>query len=37
MKTLSPVQTVVLPGLLGMHEEYPQAVVDAVQDFLLST
>ncbi|QDL08373.1 alpha/beta hydrolase [Brasilonema octagenarum UFV-E1] len=37
MKTLSGVETVVLPGSLGMHEEYPQAVVDAVQDFLLST
>ncbi|MBW4635970.1 MAG: alpha/beta hydrolase [Iphinoe sp. HA4291-MV1] len=37
MKALSGVQTVVLPGSLGMHEEYPQAVVEAVQDFLLST
>lgn len=37
MKALSGVQTVVLPGSLGMHEEYPQAVVEAVQDFLLSS
>jgi pimeloyl-ACP methyl ester carboxylesterase len=37
MKALPGVQTVVLPGSLGMHEEYPQAVVEAVGDFLLST
>lgn len=30
------VQTVVLPGSLGMHEEYPTAVVEAVRNFLLS-
>ncbi|MBP5974888.1 alpha/beta hydrolase [Brasilonema sp. CT11] len=34
---LNGVQKVVLAGSLGMHEEYPQAVLDAVQDFLLST
>ncbi|ARV60676.1 alpha/beta hydrolase [Nostocales cyanobacterium HT-58-2] len=33
---LPGVQRVVLPGSLGMHEEYPQAVVEAVQDFLLN-
>lgn len=37
LAALPGVQTVVLPGSLGMHEEYPQAVVDAVRDFLLSS
>jgi pimeloyl-ACP methyl ester carboxylesterase len=37
LTTLPGVQTVVLPGSLGMHEEYPQAVVEAVRDFLLSS
>jgi pimeloyl-ACP methyl ester carboxylesterase len=30
------VQSVVLPGSLGIHEEYPQAVVEAVSDFVLA-
>ncbi|KAB8334376.1 alpha/beta hydrolase [Scytonema tolypothrichoides VB-61278] len=37
MKAIPGVQTVVLPGSLGMHEEYPEAVVDTVGDFLLSS
>jgi pimeloyl-ACP methyl ester carboxylesterase len=37
LTALPGVQTVVLPGSLGMHEEYPQAVVEAVRDFLLSS
>ncbi|BAY44212.1 alpha/beta hydrolase fold protein [Scytonema sp. HK-05] len=37
LATLPGVQTAVLPGSLGMHEEYPQAVVEAVRDFLLSS
>ncbi|MGH8002451.1 MAG: alpha/beta fold hydrolase [Brasilonema sp.] len=37
LTALSGVQKVVLPGSLGMHEEYPTAIVEAVQDFLLSS
>ncbi|KAB8319601.1 alpha/beta hydrolase [Tolypothrix campylonemoides VB511288] len=37
LATLPGVETVILPGSLGMHEEYPQAVVEAVRDFLLSS
>ena len=33
---LASVQSVVLPGSLGMHEEYSDAVVEAVGDFLRS-
>lgn len=36
MATLPGVQTVILPGSLGMHEEFPAAVVDAIRGFLLS-
>ncbi len=31
---LPGVQTSVLPGSLGMHEEYPAAVVEAISKFL---
>ncbi len=34
LAALPGVQTVILPGSLGMHEEYPAAVVEAVRDFL---
>jgi len=37
LAALPGVQTVTLPGTLGMHEEYPDAVVEAVQDFLCSS
>jgi pimeloyl-ACP methyl ester carboxylesterase len=37
MTALPGVQTVLLPGSLGIHEEYPQAVVEAVQDFLVAS
>lgn len=32
---LPGVQSTVLPGSLGMHEEYPSAIVEAIRDFLL--
>lgn len=31
---LRGVKSAVIPGSLGLHEEYPQAVMEAVQDFL---
>jgi pimeloyl-ACP methyl ester carboxylesterase len=31
---LEGVQAAVLPGSLGMHEEYPTAIVEAIEDFL---
>lgn len=31
---LPGVESVILPGSLGMHEEYPQAVVEAISSFL---
>ncbi|MBR8840032.1 MAG: alpha/beta hydrolase [Stigonema ocellatum SAG 48.90 = DSM 106950] len=34
LAALPAVQSVILPGSLGMHEEYPSAVVEAIQDFL---
>ena len=37
LAALPGVQTVILPGSLGMHEEYPAAVVEVVRDFLLDT
>ncbi|MBD2451677.1 alpha/beta hydrolase [Nostoc sp. FACHB-152] len=36
MAALPGVQSVVLPGSLGMHEEYPAAILEAIQDFLFS-
>ncbi|MDZ8225424.1 alpha/beta hydrolase [Nostoc sp. ChiVER01] len=33
---LPGVRSVVIPGSLGLHEEYPAVVLEAVQDFLLS-
>ncbi len=33
---LSGVRSVVVPGSLGLHEEYPAVVLEAVQDFLFS-
>jgi hypothetical protein len=37
MAALPGVQSVVLPGSLGMHEEYPAAILSAIQDFLFSS
>ncbi|PLZ94730.1 alpha/beta hydrolase [Fischerella thermalis CCMEE 5268] len=34
LAALSGVQTAVLPGSLGMHEEYPEAVAEAILPFL---
>jgi pimeloyl-ACP methyl ester carboxylesterase len=34
LAALSGVQTVVLPGSLGMHEEYPEAVAEVILPFL---
>lgn len=34
MAELEQVQTVRLPGTLGMYEEYPEAVTEAIQNFL---
>jgi pimeloyl-ACP methyl ester carboxylesterase len=34
---LPGVRSVVIPGSLGLHEEYPVVVLEAVQDFLLSS
>lgn len=34
---LPGVRSVVIPGSLGLHEEYPAVVLEAVQDFLLSS
>ena len=34
---LSGVKSVVIPGSLGLHEEYPAVVLEAVQDFLFSS
>jgi len=36
MAALPGVKSVVLPGSLGMHEEYPAAILAAIQDFLFS-
>ncbi|SRR5579883_135403 len=36
LAALPGVQSVTLPGALGLHEEYPTAVVEAVKKFLLS-
>jgi len=36
LAALPGVQTVTLPGTLGMHEEYPDAVVEATRDFLIA-
>lgn len=30
------VQSVVIPGSLGVHEEYPAAIFNAIEDFLFS-
>lgn len=35
LAALPGVQTVTIPGSLGMHEEFPDAVVEAVKGFLL--
>ncbi|WP_414563982.1 MULTISPECIES: alpha/beta fold hydrolase [unclassified Anabaena] len=34
---LPKVQSVVIPGSLGLHEEYPDVVFTAIEDFLLSS
>jgi pimeloyl-ACP methyl ester carboxylesterase len=34
LAALPGVESVTLPGSLGIHEEYPTAVVEAIQDFL---
>ncbi len=34
MTELEQVQTVKLPGTLGIHEEYPEVVTEAIQRFL---
>ncbi len=34
---LPGVRSVVIPGSLGLHEEYPAVVLEAVQDFLFSS
>lgn len=34
---LPGVKSVVIPGSLGLHEEYPAVVLEAVQDFLFSS
>jgi pimeloyl-ACP methyl ester carboxylesterase len=34
---LPKVQSVVIPGSLGLHEEYPDVVFTVIQDFLLSS
>jgi ribosomal protein L30E len=34
MAELEQVQTVRLTGTLGMHEEYPEAVTETIQNFL---
>ncbi|MGK7871825.1 MAG: alpha/beta fold hydrolase [Xenococcaceae cyanobacterium] len=34
MAELTGVQTAILPGTLGMHEEYPAAIVKAILEFL---
>jgi pimeloyl-ACP methyl ester carboxylesterase len=34
MAELEPVQTVRLPGTLGIYEEYPEAVIEATEKFL---
>lgn len=34
LAALPQVQTVIIPGSLGMHEEFPDAVVEVVKDFL---
>lgn len=36
LAALPKVRSVVIPGSLGLHEEYPTVVLQAVQDFLLS-
>lgn len=36
LAALPGVKSVVIPGSLGMHEEYPAEVLEAVQDFLFS-
>jgi pimeloyl-ACP methyl ester carboxylesterase len=37
LAALPGVRSVVIPGSLGLHEEYPGVVLEAVQDFLLSS
>ncbi|MBW4555030.1 MAG: alpha/beta hydrolase [Trichormus sp. ATA11-4-KO1] len=37
LAALPGVQSVVIPGSLGLHEEYPDIVFTAIQDFLLSS
>ena len=34
MAELEQVQTVRLPGTLGIYEEYPEAVIEAIQNFI---
>lgn len=36
LAALPGVEKAILPGSLGMHEEYPDAIVEAIQGFLLS-
>ncbi|MBO3462829.1 alpha/beta hydrolase [Aetokthonos hydrillicola Thurmond2011] len=36
LAALPGVQKAILPGSLGMHEEYPEAIVGAIQGFLVS-
>ncbi len=36
LSTLPGVKSVTVPGSLGLHEEYPAVVLEAVRDFLLS-
>ncbi|WP_341525533.1 alpha/beta hydrolase [Nostoc sp. UHCC 0302] len=36
LAALPGVRSAVIPGSLGLHEEYPAVVLEAVQDFLLS-
>ena len=36
LAALPGVRSVVIPGSLGLHEEYPAVVLEAVQDFLFS-
>ena len=37
LTTLPSVQTQILPGSLGLHEEYPVALAQAILPFLQST
>ena len=36
LATLPGVKSVVIPGSLGLHEEYPEVVLKVIQDFLFS-